>query len=256
MEFINDHISKYLNDNNIKMINGKPYKTRSQGVVERVHRTIRNGLIVKYIENVKKFNLDLSLKIVVNNYNRTVHSVTKFQPNEIFYSTDNELFKKVYNNILDYYNKTQKNNFSYSINTKCLLNNNIIKSKKKVKNKIMLLNNSIKKNKSFYKVCVKIQENLNGGLYLIKIAGDYDFIGIKNNEIYCVNFNLLIPCNSDIWDQLYLYNCNNSPLVEENEDIIDTSDSELDEENKSEESVESSENEILNKKKYVRSKSF
>lgn len=53
------------------MINGKPYKPRSQGIVERVHRTIRNGLIVKYIENDKNFNLKLSLKFAVNNYNRT-----------------------------------------------------------------------------------------------------------------------------------------------------------------------------------------
>ena len=203
-EFINEKVSNYLNDNNIKMVNGKPYKPRSQGVVERVHRTIRNGLIAKFIENIKNFNLESSLKLVVNNYNRTVHSVTKFQPNEVFYSTDNELFKKVYNNIIDYYNKTQKNNVSYSINSKCILNNNIIKSNKKVKNRIILLKNAIKKNKSFYKICVIIHENLNGGLYLVKIVGDYDLVGIKHNEIYCVNFNLLIPCDIDIWEQFVL----------------------------------------------------
>ena len=56
------------------MINGKPYKTRGQSGVELVYLTIRNGLIVKYIENDKNFNLEESLKLVVNNYNRTLHS--------------------------------------------------------------------------------------------------------------------------------------------------------------------------------------
>ena len=73
-EFINEYISNYLIDNNITMINGKPYKTRGQSGVELVYLTIRNGLIVKYIENDKNFNLEESLKLVVNNYNRTLHS--------------------------------------------------------------------------------------------------------------------------------------------------------------------------------------
>ena len=44
----------------------------------------------------------------MNKYNRTVHKITSFNPNEAFYNKNEELHKIVYNNILDYYNKIQK----------------------------------------------------------------------------------------------------------------------------------------------------
>ena len=236
-EFINNAVKKFLQDNNVIMINGRPYKPRSQGVVERVHRTIRNSLVVKYIENQKDFNLENSLQIVVNQYNRTQHTVTKYQPNEVFYSNDIDLFKKVYNNIMDYYNKKQEYSFSYSLNDKCLLYNNIIKTNKKIKNIYLLEKNNVKKNKSFFKICVKIEENLNGGLYIIKIIGNYDFTNLKNNELYCVNFNLLLSCDKEIWEQLYIYNTSNSPLPDDNKDIINTSNSEDSDEDKIENEI-------------------
>ena len=50
---MNKKVKKLLNENNIKFIHGKPYNPHSQGVVERVHRTIRTALICKYLEDKK-----------------------------------------------------------------------------------------------------------------------------------------------------------------------------------------------------------
>lgn len=36
-----------MQENNIKYVLGLPYKPHSQGVVERVHKAIKYGLIVK-----------------------------------------------------------------------------------------------------------------------------------------------------------------------------------------------------------------
>ena len=118
-------------------------------MVERVHRTIRTDLVARYIENPNNCNIEDSLSIVVNEYNNTIHSVTKFTPYEIFYGSDEELFKKVYNNIFNYYNNKNNTNFLYKIGEKCLFSNNILKTKKKINNHILLEKKKIHKNKSF-----------------------------------------------------------------------------------------------------------
>ena len=66
-EFLNKAVKNILEHNNIKMINGRPYQPHSQGVVERVHRTIRTGLVARYIENPNNYNIEDSLSIVVTN---------------------------------------------------------------------------------------------------------------------------------------------------------------------------------------------
>ena len=45
-EFVNEDVTSYLLEQNIRIIKGKPYHPRSQGVCERIHRTIRKGLIL------------------------------------------------------------------------------------------------------------------------------------------------------------------------------------------------------------------
>ena len=69
------------------MINEKPYQPHSQGVVERVHRTIKKDLIVKFIENTRNFNIEEELKLVCINYNKKVHKLIKYSPLEVFFST-------------------------------------------------------------------------------------------------------------------------------------------------------------------------
>ena len=50
-EFKNKLLSNFMNKRNIKFKHGLPYKSHSQGVCERIHRTINAGLIVKRIKD-------------------------------------------------------------------------------------------------------------------------------------------------------------------------------------------------------------
>ena len=102
-EFLNQSVSAYLTEKNIKIVNGRPYNPWSQGAVERIHVTIRRELISKFLENINNFNLEESLKKTITNYNRIKHRVTKYSPIEVFFSNEKSLFENVYKNILDFY---------------------------------------------------------------------------------------------------------------------------------------------------------
>ena len=83
-------VKDYLNSKNIKMMNGSPYSPHSQGVVERIHLTIRYAFIIKIIYIQK------DLPIIMKIYNNTIHRTTKHAPTEIFYNKNSELFEEVY----------------------------------------------------------------------------------------------------------------------------------------------------------------
>lgn len=94
-------------------------------LVELVHKTIRNGLICKYLENRNKFNLCNALKFVLESYNNCKHSTTKFKLIEIFFCNDDILFKNVKENtmcsIKNYYTDEY---LVFDINDPILLFNN------------------------------------------------------------------------------------------------------------------------------------
>ena len=52
-EFNNKLVLKLLSENKIKFLKCKPYNPHSQATVERVHPTVRNGIICLYLENKK-----------------------------------------------------------------------------------------------------------------------------------------------------------------------------------------------------------
>ena len=76
-EFINKKVQNLLDKENIVLIKGMPYNPYSQGVVERAHRIVRNSLICEYLEDISSFNIENSLKKVINLYNNTVHLTNK-----------------------------------------------------------------------------------------------------------------------------------------------------------------------------------
>ena len=229
-EFLNRSVSSYLTEKNIKIVNGRPYNPRSQGAVERIHVTIRRELISKFLENINNFNLEESLKKTITNYNRIKHRVTKYSPIEVFFSNEKTLFENVYKNTLDFYINSQKNSIVYNDGDLCLMENNIMITSKKYDNKYYIIEkNKIKKNKSFVKIVVEIKNNLCGGSYLVKILQNNNIYNLKKNSLYDVNFNILRKCERSLIDYILNYNNNNNntDLIKENDDDkIDTSDSE------------------------------
>ena len=123
-EFSNKYVKNLLNNNNIKLVNGKPYNPHSQGTVERVHQTIKTMLICKFLENKKYFDILSSLNYVVSVYNDTKHRSTLYKPNEVFFIDDPKLFEKVKFKILN----TSKNYIAtenlFKINDSVLIFNN------------------------------------------------------------------------------------------------------------------------------------
>jgi len=84
-----------MNERNIKIIiHGLPNKPHSQGICERVYRTIKTRLIVKRIKDRNKFNINEALEATINSYNKTIHNVIKVVPNEVFWSTNEKFLKK------------------------------------------------------------------------------------------------------------------------------------------------------------------
>ena len=75
----------------------------------------------------------------------------------MFYSHDENLFRKVHDNILEFFNKNQKKENIFKSNEKCLLTNNFIISNNKENGHIILVYNKVKKNNSFIKICVEIK---------------------------------------------------------------------------------------------------
>ena len=55
------------------MKKGRPYNPISQGVVERIHSTIRKALLCMFIENPNDFDLKNDLQKIMRNYKNFVH---------------------------------------------------------------------------------------------------------------------------------------------------------------------------------------
>ena len=191
-------------------------------------------LLAGYLENIQQFNIEISIKKVMKRYNRTKHKTTKFAPNEIFYNTSEEFYKIIYNNTFDYYEKNNKSNCLFQINEKCLMINNFVKLKNKTKEGyLFLMKNKVKRNKSFVKICVEIIDYINGGNYIIKIIGDYNYYNLLNDEKYAVPNKMLIKCDISVWNNYFKYINNQKNLLapienkKENGDI-EISDSDID----------------------------
>ena len=84
-EFNNSAVKSLLEKNNILLIKGKPYNPHSQGVVERVNRSIKNALICEFIDKKLNFQIESALKYVVDNYNNNYHNTIKFSPAKVFF---------------------------------------------------------------------------------------------------------------------------------------------------------------------------
>ena len=198
-EFNNKFVKKLLDSKGIKHIKGKPYNPHSQGIVERVHRTLRNGLVCKYLEDKEKFSLNNSLNFVVNSYNNIKHRATRFKPNDIYFSEDEQLFKIVKENTL----KFSKNYFNdedlFDINDPILLYNNFEREFSKKNNFYILNKAKIKRKKVLYNICGSIKRRYDKDQYIILIETNYKDYELKKFDQCLVKTNLIKKVNYDTW---------------------------------------------------------
>ena len=72
-------------------------------MVERLYRTIKSHIVLTKFLYHNNFNLENTINKINQLYNSTINTVTGFTPNEIFWSTNKEILKKVYYNTTKYY---------------------------------------------------------------------------------------------------------------------------------------------------------
>lgn len=206
-EFVNRKVKNFLISKNIKFIHGKAFNPRSQGCVERLHRTLKINLISKKIDDGEKFDLLQANNQILLNYNNTIHQTTKFKPIEVFFSTSDEIKEQVYINTLNSFKHLNSDNTKFSNLEKVLLFTNFVIDKiKSTKNKKYLVRNKVKKKNSFFKICASICENYNNGFYNIIIEKDYKIYDLEQYEICYVSSDLLKKVEENIWDEIYYEN--------------------------------------------------
>ena len=98
-----------------------PYNPHSQGVVEKFHKTIKDYLYSVYSDDKDNFDLKKSIDIVIKKYNNHKHRTTKYTPNQIFYSSDEELYSEVLENMKKLFKSIGSENANFKVKEKCLL---------------------------------------------------------------------------------------------------------------------------------------
>ena len=100
------------------------------------------------------------------------------------------VFNEVKENCIKYFQNNRKLDYNFEIGEQCLLGNNFLKVNQK--NKLgyyYIIKNKVKKNKSLYKICVKICIGLGGGNYLSDPASlALLLLYSKNNSIIFSKF--------------------------------------------------------------------
>ena len=146
-EFLNKKLKQFLSINDVKFIHGKSFHPRSQGCVERLHRTFKIKLICEKLEYGDSFDIIKSNNMILFNYNNSVHSTTGYKPIEVFFSTSDNLYGEVFTNTLNFFKYVNTDHTVFQQFEKILLYSNFIidKSKSKLGLKYLVFNKVKKK---------------------------------------------------------------------------------------------------------------
>ena len=143
-----------------------------------------------------------SVDIVVKKYNNHKHRTTKYTPNQIFYSSDEELYSEVLENMKKLFKSIVSENANFKVKEKCLLKCKfIIKKAFKENNDGVLIYDRVKNKINDRKLYVIVLSK-NGSNYRIKISKNYPDYTLKKYAIYLVDYKLLNKCSSEAWDKL------------------------------------------------------
>lgn len=106
-EFINHKLKEYLAQQNIQHITSSPYHARSNGVIERFNRTIKQMLYKTITETNSNEYLSILDKLMTS-YNSSYHTTIKNIPYKIFSTESPEKLKEVKHNIEEFADKLVK----------------------------------------------------------------------------------------------------------------------------------------------------
>ena len=94
-EFDNKLLQDYCKNNNIQMIYSGVRHPTTNGVVEAVHKDIKNSLLAEKLKNKKGYDLNFSIVNAEKTHNTNIHSITKYSPEFLFYHNTDEITKEI-----------------------------------------------------------------------------------------------------------------------------------------------------------------
>ena len=99
-EFIADDFKKLLDKYEIKQVFSLAGKPQSNGQIENFNKTLKRALIMGMKINKNNDWISILHKII-NNFNESIHSVTKHKPNDLDIEDDDDILDDVKDEILD-----------------------------------------------------------------------------------------------------------------------------------------------------------
>ena len=92
----------------VKLINGRPYHSQSQGSVESFNRYLKSKILEMFLEKKEDFNLQNAIKLLLEEYNcRKTHSSTQKIPT-VHFHCKSEIVHKTVQESLKKFEKYQK----------------------------------------------------------------------------------------------------------------------------------------------------
>ena len=177
-----------------------PRHPQKNGVIEIVHKGIRRFLILKFGEFDKNFDLKNELLEAVNCHNHNIHSTTGFRPSDLINNTNEEIKKKVLDNIKKRFNIDHKEYDNIAEGCHILINQNVHKKGKK------LMVSKFKNKEKIFKIPATVLSNYGGGLLAISI--DISNYELEKGEECIIDSKLCSLISQDLWNT----------IIKENED--------------------------------------
>ena len=77
------------------MINSGVRNPTTNGVVEVVHKDIKNSLLAEKLKYKKNYDLNFSISNAARAHNTNIHSITKYSPEFLFNHNTEELTEEI-----------------------------------------------------------------------------------------------------------------------------------------------------------------
>ena len=110
LEYNNTIIKNFLESNNVKHIFSSPRHPQSNGVVEVIHKEVRENILSNINQIFDEIPFRNIILKCVNIHNNNWHTVTDYKPLFLIKNEDEEIYEEIVNNIKKYikYQKRKK----------------------------------------------------------------------------------------------------------------------------------------------------